>query len=414
MTELNKNNKIEITLPIKVERTSKNRRKTVAAVLDLPEDKQPDLLYFSGIMVSSGENLNHAFFLPSELVKAEGTIVNKAVDKEHEEQEVIGHIYDRAFIDKNGKVVDFAEIAELETADLNKLELDVVIAGIIYKGRFPEEAEEVKAGDWSLSMEAYFKDFDVKIGDLLIPRKEAEALGLTEASIGKDAVVKSDESELAAGPVTRVLRDILFAGCGIVKNPANPASIFLDTAALKTDDANEAVELKNINEVAKETEVEVTLEEEPVDTETKDKEDAGDWVAQPQPVTDLTGPGGPKRDTVGQCIHFNRFAADAGEGASDDWCRLYGTLCTSQYREQRDPECLYHKAYLEELGSVVDRMLAEHVTSKEQLEQEELLVALKDALKDAIDKAASKCGSPKSKKKNSKKKAKKTKKDSSY
>ncbi len=79
MTELNKDNKIEITLPIKVERTSKSRRKAVAAALDLPEDRQPDLLYFSGIMVSSGENLNHAFFLPSELIKAEGTIINKAV-----------------------------------------------------------------------------------------------------------------------------------------------------------------------------------------------------------------------------------------------------------------------------------------------------------------------------------------------
>lgn len=413
MTELNEKNKIEITLPIKIERTSKSRRKAVASVLDLPEDKQPDLLYFSGIMVSSGENLNHAFFLPSELVKAEGTIVNKAVDKEHEEQEVIGHIYDRVFIDKEGNVVDFTEIAELETADLNKLELDVVIAGIIYKGRFPEEAEEVKKGDWSLSMEAYFKDYDVKIGDILIPRKEAEALGLTEASIGKDAVVKSDDSELSAGPVTRVLRDILFAGCGIVKNPANPASVFLDTAALKDEDDNEAVELKNINEVAEETEVEVTLDEEPVDEETKDKEDAGDWVAQPQPVTDLTGPGGPKRDTVGQCIHFNRFAADAGEGASDNWCRLYGTLCTSEYREQDDPECLYHKAYLEGLGSVVEQALADHVATKEQQEKEELLEALKDALKAAMDKAATKCGSPKSMKK-SKKKAKKKKKKSSY
>jgi hypothetical protein len=413
MTELNEKNKIEITLPIKVERTSKSRRKAVAAVLDLPEDRQPDLLYFSGIMVSSGENLNHAFFLPSELIKAEGTIVNKAVDKEHEEKEVIGHIYDRVFVDKEGKVVDFTEIAELETADLNKLELDVVIAGIIYKGRFPEEAEEVKKGDWSLSMEAYFKDYDVKIGDILIPRKEAEALGLTEASIGKDAVVKSEEEELSAGPVTRVLRDILFAGCGIVKNPANPASIFLDTAALKDGD-NEVIELKNISEVAEEVEVEVSLEEDVVDEETKDKEDAGDWIAQPQPVEDLTGPGGPKRDTVGQCIHFNRFAADAGEGASDNWCRLYGTACTSQYREQRDPECLYHKAFLEELGSVVEQVLAEQAATKEQQEREELLDALKEALKVAIDKAAMKCGTHHNMPKKKKKKTKKKKKKSSY
>jgi len=411
MTELNEKNKIEITLPIKIERTSKARRKAVAAVLDLPEERQPDLLYFSGIMVSSGENLNHAFFLPSELLKAEGTIVNKAVDKEHSEKEVIGHIYDRVFVDKEGNLVDFEEIANLETADLNKLDLDVIIAGIIYKGRFPEEAEQVKNGDWSLSMEAYFKDYDVKIGDILIPRKDAEALGLTEASIGKEAVLKSNNSELAAGPVTRVLRDILFAGCGIVKNPANPASIFLDTAALRTDDDNEAIVLKNINEVAKKTKVEVEVDENVVDEKTKNKEDAGDWIAQPQPVTDLTGPGGPKRDTVGQCIHFNRFAADAGEGASDNWCRLYGTACTSQYREQRDPGCLRYKEFVNEMKGLVDQVVAELAATKEQQEKEELLEALKDALKVAIDNAAKKCGSPKKSK--SKKKSKKEYKESS-
>ena len=58
------------------------RRERASAIIDLPQgkDKQPDLQYFSAIFVSSGENLNHAYFMPSELVKAEGTIVNKALD----------------------------------------------------------------------------------------------------------------------------------------------------------------------------------------------------------------------------------------------------------------------------------------------------------------------------------------------
>lgn len=408
MTELNKDNKIEITLPIKVERTSKSRRKAVAAALDLPEDRQPDLLYFSGIMVSSGENLNHAFFLPSELIKAEGTIINKAVDKEHEEQEVIGHIYDRIFIDKEGNAISTAEAAKLESADLNKMDLDILIAGIIYKGRFPEEAEEVKQGDWSLSMEAYFKDYDVKIGDILIPRKEAEALGLTEGSVGKEAVIKSGDTELANGPVTRVLRDILFAGCGIVKNPANPASVFLDTAAIQNSDDNEAVELKNISEVAKEAdEVEVS-----VDEETKDKDDAGTWLAQPAPDNNLTGPGGDtQQESTGQCIFYRKFASDAGEGGSDNWCALYGVLCASTYREQSDPDCLYHIAYMEGLGVAVEQALAEHVATTEQQEREELLESLKSELKAAIEKCTRHMPS-KPKKKSKKKKAKKSKKES--
>lgn len=409
MTEPNEKNKIEITLPIKVERTSKSRRKAVASVLDLPEDKQPDLMYFSGIMVSSGENLNHAYFLPSELIKAETSIINKAIDKEHKEDAVIGHIYDRAFLDKDGNALDITELAgQLENATLEKLDMDVLIAGIIYKARFPEEAEEVKNGEWSLSMEAYFKDYDVKVGDLLIPRKDAEALGLTEASIGKEAIIKEEGKEVASGPITRVLRDIVFAGCGIVKNPANPASVFLEAAALKNTE-EDVIELKNINEIVSE-DAEVEIVDTEVDEKTKKEdenvEDAGDWVAQPTPTNDLKGDD-PHHDTVGQCIHFRRFAEDAGEGASDDWCGLYGQVCTSQYREQRDPDCLRYREFVDEMKGLVNQVVAELEATKEQVAKEEFLAKLKLALKDAIDKAAKHGDMPPKKKKKKKKKNRK-------
>ncbi|MCK4977829.1 MAG: hypothetical protein KAS36_12920, partial [Anaerolineales bacterium] len=191
--------KIQITAPIKVERKSKSREKAMASVIEFPKNKQPDLMYFSAILVSSGENLNHAYFLPSELVLAESTIVNKAVDREHVEDEVIGHIYDRVYLDKTGhllKLEDLSEHAFLDTVDM-----DIAIAGIIYKNRFPVEASEVKKGEWAISMEAYFSDYDIKVGDVVLPRKDAEALGLTADHVGQEAEIISAQKVIAEGTV---------------------------------------------------------------------------------------------------------------------------------------------------------------------------------------------------------------------
>ncbi|MHA2342346.1 MAG: hypothetical protein ACXADW_10745, partial [Candidatus Hodarchaeales archaeon] len=121
------------------------------------------------------------------------------------------------------------------------------IAGILYKSRFPELAKEVKDSKWKLSMETYFQDYDVKIGDLIISRKEAEALGLAEDSVvGRIAKILRKGKEIAKGEIARVLRDLMFSGCGLVKNPANPRSVILETAKkhLETDGEEIIIELE--------------------------------------------------------------------------------------------------------------------------------------------------------------------------
>ena len=181
-----------------------------------------DLQYFTAIFVSSGENLNHAFFLPSEIISAKETIASKALDIEHEEDEIIGHIYDYAFTDKKGNKLDVKELANEEKADQDKTEMHVVIAGIIYKSRFPNISKEVADGKWKVSMECYFHNYDVKVGDLIISKKEAEMLGFAsddDSNFGKLAKVFKNKVEIASGAITRVLREICFSGCGIVKIP---------------------------------------------------------------------------------------------------------------------------------------------------------------------------------------------------
>jgi hypothetical protein len=237
---VSKKNKFYLEADIKIEKETSILKEKASKVIDLPEgeDKQPDLQYFSAVFVSSGENLNHAYFLPSELILAENTIVNKALDIEHQESQIIGHIYDRVFTTKEGASIDLKELADLEKANLDKKEIHIAIAGIVYKDRFPNVASEIADKKWKVSMECYFKDFDVKIGNLVISRKEAEALGLVENSnsvFGKLAKVIKDGIDIASGKVTRVLRGICFSGCGIVKHPANPVSVVLETANVKKE-----------------------------------------------------------------------------------------------------------------------------------------------------------------------------------
>ena len=114
--------KFYLKADIQLEKETDDLKKAVAAVIDLPkvEDKQPDLLYFSAIFVSTGTNLNNAHFLPSELVRAENTIVSKALDVEHKEEDIIGHIYDRAYIDTNNKKLNIDELASKESGSLDK------------------------------------------------------------------------------------------------------------------------------------------------------------------------------------------------------------------------------------------------------------------------------------------------------
>lgn len=296
-------------------------RQEVASVVPFPENKTPDMLFFSGIFVSSGENLNKAFFLPSELVKSHHTINNKALDIEHDETQIIGHIYSSAFVDRSGVKLNIDTLQDMNHDELEKMDIDVMIAGIIYKSRFPELASEVKESKWKLSMETYFQDYDVKIGDLILSKKEAEALGLaSDEVLGRVARILKKGKEMAKGEIARVLKGLMFSGCGLVKNPANPRSVILETAKKKELDNGELV---------------VELDPE---TKRKKKEEADLDIVD---IRTQTSPG--------ICVSYKRRVIDATfEGPDvkvlhEDWCTLYDTGCTSPSRGADHPECIRHQ-----------------------------------------------------------------------
>ncbi len=248
-------NKITLYAPIEIQEGISQQAQEKASVLAFPDEKQNDLQYIRSILVSTGTNKNGAHFMPSEMLKAHNTVINKAIDIEHDEEKVIGHIYECAFLHKDGEQFDPNEaIAEAEEAgtDLDDLDIDIVVAGVIHKMRFPELADEVSNGDWKVSMECFFKDFDIKIGDTIISRQEAQALGYDPSElIGNFVKITANNKELGVHSAARVLRGITFSGMGIVKNPANPHSIILETADVKEKkEKNTAViDLEQIEEL---------------------------------------------------------------------------------------------------------------------------------------------------------------------
>jgi len=341
--------------------------KEEASIIELPKEgkKQIDLQYFSAVFVSSGANLNYAYFLPSELVKAEGTIVNKAMDVEHKEEEIVGHIYKRAFMDEKGSEISLEELASLEEASLDKKKFHIAIAGIVYKNRFPDLADEVAAGKWCVSMEAYFKNFDVKVGDLIISRKEAEALGIADdvnifGRIGK--VLKSGV-EVAVGKIDRVLRDITFSGCGFVKKPANPPSVVLETAADKGVNMNNKDDILIINydKISNEKNNNVTS----IITDTSDLEEAELQY----------------NDTIGICVNYRKTVFDSASEDRNkilhtDWCTQYERGCTSFSRDVTDPKCLRNQVS-KAAASITEKFLKERV---EKDKRKELLKELQKLL----------------------------------
>lgn len=352
---------------IQLHEETSDLRKAASSVIKLPkgDKKQMDLQYFSAVFVSSGINLNGAHFLSSELIKAEGTIINKALDIEHKEEEIIGHLYNRAFVDKEGNHISTEELASMETADLDATKIHVVVAGIIYKNRFPDIANEVANNEWKVSMECYYEDFDVKIGGLLLHKNEAEALGITfdsENLFGKFAKVIKNGVEIAQGNLVRTLRGICFSGCGIVKEPANPPSVILETAS---DEAKDVLifNYDSIKDIADEG---ASIDE--------------SIIPEVEEQSELQ-----HNDTVGICVSYKKRIYDSTfEGPDtkvlhEDWCTIYEKSCTAFSRDTTDPNCLRNK-----INNTTKACVNKFIEEREKLDRRNGLV---EALNTVLDKA---------------------------
>ncbi len=403
-------NKVTVYAPIIIDEHVAEEAQEKAAVLAFPEEKQGDLQYMRSVLVSAGTNKNGAHFLPSEMMKAHQTIVNKAIDIEHAEDRVIGHIYDCAFLFKDGEQFNPQEIlSEYESASKNpdELDIDIVIAGVIHKMRFPEIADEILTGEWKVSMECFFKDFDIKVGENIITRLEAESLGYDPQDlIGGFVKVMVGNKALGKHLVSRVLRGITFSGMGIVKNPANPHSIILETAAhrerMETGDfvinlehidnlRGHKVEVSSTEEVEEEAAeatvpIKVISEDGEMEIEEQiyvevDKETGGikrvlSIGGKEEAVLRNSGPGigGPGSITSypdeicksfkKRVTKFNALDQSEGVVVHEHWCALFEEPCPVIGASAKAPECLRNvrnRTTRDERDNTLTKTVREHV-----------------------------------------------------
>ena len=190
---------------------------------------QFDLYYMQSVLVTTGWNKNDDVFDPRETWEARSTAEDKPFNFMHDEKDIIGHITSNRVIDFEGNVIEGLEVDKIAVPD----RFEIVTSSVIYtEWQDPEQRQRIQKilagiekGDWFVSMECLFPDFDYALikGDeqKIIKRSEASAF-LTKhlRSYGGDGKYEDYR-------VGRLLRNLAFSGKGLVSKPANPRSIIL-------------------------------------------------------------------------------------------------------------------------------------------------------------------------------------------
>jgi hypothetical protein len=212
---------------------------------------QPDLAYLETILASTGWNLNDDIFISSEMWKAKDSPVDKKLNVEHDEDDIVGHI--------TGSYVISGKDIITSSATIIPDSFDIVTAAVIYKmwrkeqnnARIEKILAEIDEGLWFVSMECLFPNFDYGIivpggGSIILERSESTSY------LTKHLRIYGGSGEYEGHKLGRVLRDFTFSGKGLVSNPANPRSIILKSTASfdapKQKQQFSISEKKNMNE----------------------------------------------------------------------------------------------------------------------------------------------------------------------
>lgn len=213
----------------------------------LPQPKliTPDIVTITARYVQSGANKNRAYFDQQELVKAYDTISYKALDREHNLEDIVGHIYASTFVDrKTNRVLEQDFLLSLDEKQLKSLDIDVIIGAAVYIDRFPMLESPLSRKAPAVSMETFFESFQLLLSNgVKISLEEAEVLGwnaLLEQIMGEHSnfeelkaahtvkVILADRSETPM-QVFKWLEGLTFSGGGLVENPACPKCLILHT-----------------------------------------------------------------------------------------------------------------------------------------------------------------------------------------
>jgi len=189
---------------------------------------QIDLFYLESVLVSTGWNKNDDVFDPKETFAARTTPEDKPFNFMHNEKDIIGHI-------TGNRVVDFQGNAIAEETENPPTEFNILTTAVIYKEwsdvdqrqRIQKILAEIEEGEWFVSMECLFPNFDYALvdkdgGTRVVPREESSAF-LTKHLRSYGGSGKYEDYR-----VGRLLRNLSFSGKGLVSKPANPRSVILE------------------------------------------------------------------------------------------------------------------------------------------------------------------------------------------
>lgn len=204
--------------------------------------------HFRGILASDGWNLNDEVFAQLEMVKARKTCVDQPLNLNHEEFSIIGHISNyRIGVGDPYSDLELLEETKEEELDYSK-PLHIITDAVLYVDYWREEKQimfieklidEIEEDEWCLSLELLVSNFDF----VLKKDGKEKIIALTEETVflAKYLRFYGGSGEFQGYKIGRLLKDFRFVGKALVRNPANPKSIILNShSEIKMDELKAA------------------------------------------------------------------------------------------------------------------------------------------------------------------------------
>lgn len=192
---------------------------------------QQDLYYLESVLVSTGWNKNDDVFQSKATWDARQTPEDKQFNFMHDENDIIGHITGCYVLDQDGNRVEASQENHPE-------KFDIITQAVLYNSwtqdenreRMDQIIAEIKDGKWFVSMECLFSGFDYM---LISPEGESKLVKRDESSAFLTKHLRSygGTGEYEGHKVGRALSKISFSGKGLVRRPANPRSVILNSIA---------------------------------------------------------------------------------------------------------------------------------------------------------------------------------------
>jgi hypothetical protein len=230
--QIQSNASIAYLAPIRAFTPDESTRRLAAQASAAPID-DANLICFDDILATTGWNLNRDVFTHEELWAARHTIDHKPINLEHQYLQIVGHVLSSRAVD-----ADFSPIDEATPVDELPAKFHVRNSSVLYRQIGDEERDEymanlekeILAGEYFVSMEAFFSGFDYGVtaedgSRAIIPRTTTTAFltkHLWQYGGSGSYLNPVDGKAYALG---RVMKNVRFKGKGIVRRPGNPDSI---------------------------------------------------------------------------------------------------------------------------------------------------------------------------------------------